>query len=311
MAGRLLFAWDCKALNLRLTNDLTGDSRLMRRRPIQDRVRTSAPFLRLDHAPDLVISEGRLCGMQDAYTTSAYCPDSQPLPELGLHDIRHAVKVVIDAYTGTVDFSMVDPSDPVAATSQPIFPGLFTPFEAMPQALQPHIRSPEDLFVMQAHVDQAYPRATPNVFSNRADLWQFPRAQAAGEMATMAPYSIIMRLPGEPEAEFFLMLPMVPSQRDNLMAWVAARCDLPHYGTLLVYELPKDTLVYGPFQIEARMNQTTESSQQCSRSNQMGSRVIRGHLLVIPIETAILSVSPLYLRAETGPLPELKRVIAA
>jgi uncharacterized membrane protein (UPF0182 family) len=311
MARRLLFAWYFKELNLLLTNYITGDSRIMMRRTIQDRVRTIAPFLRLDHDPYLVISEGRLFWMQDAYTTSAYFPYSQPLPELGLNYIRNAVKVVIDADNGMVDFYVMDPSDPIAATYQRIFPGLFKPFEAMPQELQTHIRYPEDLFFIQAQLYQAYHMDTPEVFYNREDLWQFPREQAAGEMATMAPYYIIMRLPGETKAEFFLMLPMVPSKRDNMIAWLAARCDLPNYGTLIVYEFPKEKLVYGPFQIEARINQNTEISQQISLWNQMGSRVIRGNLLVIPIEHSILYVSPLYLRAETGQLPELKRVIAA
>jgi uncharacterized membrane protein (UPF0182 family) len=160
---------------------------------------------------------------------------------------------------------------------------------------------------------------TPEVFYNREDLWQFPREPTAPDgikdndpnVARMAPYYIMMRLPDEPQAEFFLMLPMAPSQRDNMIAWLAARCDLPEYGKLIVYEFPKDKLVYGPFQIEARINQNTEISQQISLWNQMGSRVIRGTLLVVPIENSILYVSPLYLRAESGQLPELKRVIAA
>jgi uncharacterized membrane protein (UPF0182 family) len=152
---------------------------------------------------------------------------------------------------------------------------------------------------------------SPEVFYNREDLWQFPRQPEGGQSATMNPYYIIMRLPEEPKAEFFLMLPMVPSQRENLIAWLAARCDPPNYGKLIVYEFPKDKLVYGPFQIEARINQNTEISQQLSLWNQLGSRVIRGNMLVVPIENSILYVSPLYLRAEQGQLPELKRVIAA
>jgi uncharacterized membrane protein (UPF0182 family) len=150
------------------------------------------------------------------------------------------------------------------------------------------------------------------VFYNREDLWQFPRQPAsAGGTAPMVPYYIIMRLPGEPQAEFFVMIPMVPSRRDNMIAWLAARCDPPAYGKLIVYEFPKEKLVYGPFQIEARINQNTEISQQLSLWNQRGSRVLRGNLLVIPIENSLLYVSPLYLRAEHGHLPELKRVIAA
>jgi uncharacterized membrane protein (UPF0182 family) len=308
---RLLFAWYFKDLNLLLSGYIGGDSRIMLRRTIQERVRTIAPFLRLDRDPYLVVSEGRLFWMQDAYTTSADFPYSQPLRELGLNYIRNAVKVIIDAYHGTVDFYVADPADPIAATYQRIFPGLFKPLAAMPDDLQRHIRYPEDLFFIQAQLYRAYHMENPEVFYNREDLWQFPRQQAGGERAVMAPYYTIMRLPGEAQAEFVLLLPMVPSQRQNMIAWLAARCDSPNYGKLLVYELPKDKLVYGPFQIEARINQNPEISQQISLWNQMGSRVIHGNLLVIPIENTFLYVSPLYLRAETGQLPELKRVIAA
>src|SRR5436190_4087320 len=208
--------------------------------------------------------------------------------------------------------SSYNPSDPIAATYQRIFPSLFKPFTAMPPDLQKHIRYPEDLFLIQARLYQAYHMEAADVFYNREDLWQFPRQPGGDGTSMMTPYYIIMRLPGEPQAEFFLMLPMVPSHRDNMIAWLAARCDAPNYGKLIVYEFPKDKLVYGPFQIEARINQSTEISQQITLWNQMGSRVIRGaNLLVIPIENSILYVSPLYLRAEHGHLPELKRVIAA
>jgi len=294
-----------------LSSYIAGKSRIMLRRTIQERVRTIAPFLRLDRDPYLVINEGRLFWMQDAYTTSRYFPYSQPLPEQKLNYIRNALKVTIDAYHGTVDFYVVDPSDPIVATYQRIFSALFKPFEAMPQELQRHIRYPEDLFLIQAHVYRAYHMDNPDVFYNREDLWEFPREPAAEETATMAPYYTILRLPGEPQAEFLLMLPMVPSKRENMIAWLAARSDPPNYGKLIVYEFPKDKLVYGPFQIEARINQNTEISQQLSLWNQLGSRVIRGKLVVIPIENSVLYVSPLYLRAEAGQLPELKRVIAA
>ena len=311
IARRALFAWYFKDPNLLLSSYITGDSRIMFRRTIQDRVRTIAPFLHLDRDPYLVVSEGRLFWIQDAYTTSRYFPYSQTLPGLELNYIRNAVKIAIDAYNGTVTFYVADPSDPIAATYQRVFPGLFKPLEAMPPELQKHIRYPEDLFFIQAQMYRTYHMDSPEVFYNREDLWQFPRQPTGGDAATMAPYYIIMRLPGEPQAEFFLMLPMVPSQRENMIAWLAARCDPPDYGKLIVYEFPKDKLVYGPFQIEARINQNTEISQQLSLWNQMGSRVIRGNLLVIPIENSILYVSPLYLRAESGQLPELKRVIAA
>ena len=312
LARRILFAWHFNDVNLLFSSYITGDSRIMIRRNIQERVRTIAPFLRLDRDPYLVISDGRLFWMQDAYTTSDYFPYAQPARGFRLNYIRNSVKVVIDAYNGTVDFYLMDAADPIAATYQRIFPGLFKPFEAMPPDLQKHIRYPEDLFLIQAQIYQAYHMEAADVFYNREDLWQFPRQPGGGGTAVMAPYYIIMRLPGEQQAEFFLMIPMVPTRRDNMIAWLAARCDPPDYGKLIVYEFPKEKLVYGPFQIEARINQNTEITQQLTLWNQMGSRVIRGaNLLVIPIENSILYVSPLYLRAEHGHLPELKRVIAS
>jgi uncharacterized protein len=334
VALRSLFAWYFGDLNILLSSYVTDQSRILFRRNIQQRVRAIAPFLQLDKDPYLVISEGRLFWLQDAYTTSDWFPYAQPAPGGGLNYIRNAVKIVIDAYQGTVGFYLADPADPIAATYRRIFPGLFKPFADMPADLQRHVRYPEDLFLAQAQMYRAYHMDAPEVFYNREDLWQFPRqpsnadgpeptarmTQAAagnpgllagGGTARLAPYYIVMRLPGETRAEFFLMLPMVPSQRENMIAWLAARCDAPDYGKLIVYEFPKDKLVYGPFQIEALINQNTEISQQISLWNQLGSRVIRGNQLVIPIEDSILYVSPLYLRAETGQLPELKRVIAA
>jgi uncharacterized membrane protein (UPF0182 family) len=312
MVWRGLFAYYFNDPNLVLSSYITTDSRIMIRRNIHERIRTIAPFLRLDHDPYLVVSDGRMFWMQDAYTTSSYFPSAQPAQDLDLNYIRNSVKIVVDAYHGTVDFYLIDPDDPVAATYQRIFPSLFKPFSAMPADLQKHIRYPEDLFLIQARLYQTYHMEAAEVFYNREDLWQFPRQPGGDGIATMAPYYIIMRLPGEPQAEFFLMVPMVPSRRDNMIAWLAARCDAPDYGKLIVYEFPKERLVYGPFQIEARINQTTEISQQLTLWNQMGSRVIRGaNLLVIPIENSLLYVTPLYLRAEHGHLPELKRVIAA
>jgi uncharacterized protein len=316
-AWKTLFAWYFDDVNILLSRYITSDSRIMLHRNIQDRVRTIAPFLQLDRDPYVVISNGRLYWMQDAYTTSDWFPYAQPQSDAATNYIRNAVKVVIDAYNGTVTFYVADATDPIAATYRRIFPTLFKPLDAMPPDLQKHIRYPEDLFNIQARQYRAYHMNTPEVFYNREDLWQFPREPTVPDgrnginPARMAPYYIMMRLPGETRAAFFLMLPMAPSQRENMIAWLAARCDQPEYGKLIVYQFPKEKLVYGPFQIEARINQNTDISQQISLWNQMGSRVIRGNLLVIPIENSILYVSPLYLRAESGQLPELKRVIAA
>lgn len=314
-ARRSLFAWQFGDPNILLTGYITDESRILLHRNIQDRLRTIAPFLSLDHDPYIVASGGRLFWMQDAYTTSRWFPYAQQSIG-GTNYIRNAVKVVIDAYDGSVDFYVSDPADPILRTYQRIFPALFKPLEAMPQDLQQHIRYPEDLFLIQAQRYRAYHMEAPEVFYNREDLWQFPRGLADidggnAPATTMTPYYMIMRLPGEPRAEFVLLLPMVPSQRENMIAWLAARCDPPDYGKLILYAFPKDKLVYGPFQIEARIQQNTEISQQISLWNQMGSRVIRGHLLVVPIDNSILYISPLYLRAASGQLPELKRVIAA
>ncbi|MBP0637394.1 UPF0182 family protein [Cupriavidus sp. AcVe19-6a] len=319
IAQRTLFAWQLGDPNILLTGYVTDKSRILIHRNVQDRVHTIAPFLSLDQDPYIVASGGRLYWMQDAYTTSRWFPYAQPGFGADSNYIRNAVKVVIDAYDGTVDLYASDPADPILRTYQRIFPGLFKPLAAMPPDLQQHIRYPEDLFRIQAKLYGAYHMDAPEVFYNREDLWQFPRALAGIEsgntpgapMSLMAPYYMIMRLPGEPHAEFILMLPMVPSQRDNMIAWLAARCDPPEYGKLVVYAFPKEKLVYGPFQIEARIQQNTEISQQISLWNQMGSRVIRGHLLVVPIGNSILYLSPLYLRASSGQLPELKRVIGA
>ncbi len=311
--SRSLFAWQYSDVNILLSSYITPDSRIMIHRNIQDRIETIAPFLQLDHDPYIVVSGGHLYWMQDAYTTSDWFPYAQPNGDINY--IRNSVKVVVDAYNGAVTFYVVDPSDPIIATYQRIFPALFKPMDAMPADLQHHIRYPEDLFNIQAQQYRAYHMDAPEVFYNREDLWQFPREPTGPDGSTagtrMAPYYMIMRLPGEPRDEFFLMLPMAPSQRENMIAWLAARCDPPDYGKLIVYEFPKEKLVYGPFQIEARINQNTSISQQISLWNQMGSRVIRGSLLVVPIENSILYVTPLYLRAESGQLPELKRVIAA
>jgi len=308
---KTLFSYYFGDVNMLLSDYIGDASRILFRRDIQERVRTIAPFLRYDHDPYLVVSDGRLFWMLDAYTTSNYFPYAKPVRNGSLNYIRNAVKVVIDTYNGATDFYLVDDDDPIAATYGRIFPDLFKPISAMPADLRRHIRYGEDLFLIQAQIYRTYHMDQPDVFYNREDLWQFPRLPAGSRTTMMMPYYIVMRLPGEPQAEFVVMLPMVPSGRDNMIAWLAGRCDPPDYGKLIVYEFPKEKLIYGPLQIEARINQNTEISQQLSLWNQMGSRVIRGNLLVIPIEDSILYVSPLYLRAVEGHLPELKRVIAS
>ena len=218
---------------------------------------------------------------------------------------------MIDAYTGATDFYVSDPEDPVIRTWQAIFPALFKPLSAMPDDLRAHIRYPEDLFMVQADIYGTYHMTDPQVFYNREDQWGFPRENYGGDTTTMQPYYVIMRLPGESHEEYILMLPMVPSGRDNMIAWLAARCDGSDYGHLFEYAFSKDSLFYGPYQIQARINQNPDISRQLSLWNQMGSKVILGNLIVIPIQNALLYVEPLYIRAENGQLPELQRVLAA
>ncbi len=313
-AHRLLFAWNLGDLNILLSEYLTPQSKILLRRNIQERVSTLAPFLTLDHDPYIVAAGGRLFWIQDAYTTTNWFPYAQPLADNSADYVRNSVKVVIDAYNGTVDFYVADPKDPIVSTWRRIFPALFKPFDAMPAELRAHVRYPEDFFQIQADIYRTYHMSAPEVFYNREDLWQFPRQpndlEDDSSDTKMAPYYLNMRLPGESRTEFVLMLPMVPSSRENMIAWLAARCDPANYGKLIVYEFPKEKLIYGPYQIAALINQTTEVSQQLTLWNQSGSRVLRGNLLVVPVGNSILYVMPLYLRAQSGQLPELKRVIA-
>jgi uncharacterized membrane protein (UPF0182 family) len=307
---RLLFSFYYRDINLLVTGTIVPGSRIMFHRNIVDRVADIAPFLALDHDPYLVVHDGGLYWIQDCYTTSDQYPYSQRTPS-GINYIRNSVKAVINAYTGETDFYVADPQDPVIRTWERIYPGMFRPLTAMPPDLRLHIRYPEDFFILQADIYRTYHMTDPAVFYNREDLWDFPKENYSDETTLMQPYYVVMRLPGEKNAEYILMIPMVPQGRDNMISWLAARCDGGDYGHLFEFEFSKDKLFYGPYQIQARINQNPEISQQYSLWNQMGSKVILGNLLVIPIEDSLLYVEPLYIRAQNGQLPELERVIAS
>jgi uncharacterized membrane protein (UPF0182 family) len=311
---RLLFSYFYRDLNLLVTRNVIGGSRIMIRRNISDRVARLAPFLGQDRDPYLVLHDGHLVWILDCYTTSDHFPYSQRNAE-GINYIRNSVKVVVDAYNGTTDFYVADPADPIIRTWERIFPTMFKPLSAIPGDLRQHIRYPEDYFLIQADIYRTYHMTDPAVFYNREDQWGFPRENYADETVPMQPYYVIMRLPGETHDEYILMLPMVPESRgtvrDNMISWLAARCDGTDYGHLFEFAFSKDRLFYGPYQIQARINQNPDISQQYSLWNQMGSKVILGNLLVFPIENALLYVEPLYIRAQNGQLPELQRVIAA
>ena len=308
---KVLYAIRFGAFTILLSDDITSESRVMYYRNIRERVSRIAPFIRFDGDPYLVISpEGRLLWYMDGYTVTNRYPYSEPVPRLGNY-IRNSVKVVVDAYDGTVAFYASDENDPILKTYGKIFPGVFRPLADMPPELQRHVRYPPGMLSIQARMYRAYHMQDPQVFYNKEDLWEIPRKPFQGSEQEMEPYYTIMRIPGEKKEEFILLLPFTPRNKDNMSAWMAARCDAPNYGKVIVYNFPKQKLVYGPRQIEARIDQDTEISKQISLWNQSGSQVIRGSLLAIPIEKSILYVESLYLAAAKGQLPELKRVIVA
>jgi uncharacterized membrane protein (UPF0182 family) len=310
---RLAYALRLGDTQVLLSSAITPDSRLMWRRAIAERVRTVAPFLSYDADPYPVIVDGRLVWILDAYTTSDRYPYSEPLQTQSgpLNYIRNSVKVTMDAYDGTLTFYIIDPSDPLVATYAAIFPDLFRPVEEMDPVLVAHWRYPEDMFRIQADKYRTYHMTDPQVFYNQEDQWNWSEEVVSGEQARVEPYYVIMRLPDETSAEFVLMLPYTPSTKQNMIAWLYARNDGEHYGELGVYKFPKQRLVYGPMQVESRIDQDPVISQQLSLWNQRGSQVIRGNLLVIPVDQSVLYVEPIYLQAEASQLPELRRVIVS
>jgi len=309
---KLLFAIRFGEIKILLSNDLTAESRIMIYRAVVERVRQVTPFFKFDRDPYMVVTDdGRLVWMLDGYTTTTRYPYSDPVPGVGNY-VRNSVKVTIDAYHGAVRFYLADATDPIVRAYARAFPGLLQPFDAMPADLRAHIRYPEDFFAIQARKYATYHMGDPQVFYNKEDLWTVPRRTVDGREREMEPYYTIMRLPGEKKEEFILLTLYNPSRRDNMIAWLAARSDPPNYGKLLVYDFPKQKLVFGPRQIDARIDQDPVISQQLSLWNQRGSTVIRGSLLAIPIDQSLIYVQPLYLAAsEQGALPELRRVIVA
>ncbi len=308
---KLLFALRFADIKILLSNDIIGESRVMYHRQVEDRVRKAAPFIQFDRDPYLIIrQDGSLAWIIDGYTTSNKFPYSEPVRGLGNY-IRNSVKAVVDAYHGTLAFYLSEPDDPVVKAYAQAFPGLFQPLSAMPADLRPHIRYPQGLFGIQARMFATYHMQDPQVFYNKEDLWSIPKRTVDGQEREIESYYTIMRLPGEKGEEFILLSPFNPSKKDNMIAWLAARSDGPNYGKLIVYNFPKQKLIYGPRQIEARIDQDAFISQQLSLWSQRGSQVIRGSLLAIPIEQSLLYVEPLYLAAEKGSLPELKRVIVS
>lgn len=333
---RLLFAWHLRDWPMLFTADFTPDTRLLFRRQIAERVQTIAPFLRFDGDPYLVVADAGedtsqwgkatpasstesattesatnpnyLFWMVDAYTTSDRYPYADPLGN-DFNYIRNSVKVVVDAYNGSVKFFIADASDPIIQTWARLLPHMFRPIDEMPPALREHVRYPQDLYQVQSNHLMTYHMTDPQVFYNREDQWRAPNEIYANEAQQIEPYYLIMKLPEEDTEEFILLSPFTPAQRNNLVAWLAASSDGDRYGRVLLYRFPKQELVFGPEQIEARINQDPAISQRISLWNTQGSRAKQGNLLVIPIERSLLYVEPLYLEAEQNSVPTLARVI--
>jgi uncharacterized protein len=323
-ARRLLYALHFGSFNILLSRDVTARTRILYNRSIADRVRRALPFLLFDRDPYMVVTtDGRLKWMADGYTSTDRYPYSQPVGG-GIDYMRNSVKVVVDAYDGDVTAYVAAPADPIVRTLAKIYPGLLHPMSAMPADLRAHLRYPEELFRVQTVLYATYHMVNPETFYHREDQWQVPGAPAVSQSSAseQAPGGgriagesflrhMVMRLPGSQTSEYILMRPFTPRQKDNLAAWMVARNDGAEYGKLAVYQFPRQSLVFGPNQIANRINQDTDVSRQISLWDQRGSEVLRGELLVIPIEGSLLYVQPLYLRAQGGRIPELKRVIVA
>jgi uncharacterized membrane protein (UPF0182 family) len=312
---KLLFAAYLGDYQILLSNDVTPDSRVLFNRQIGDRVRLIAPFLSFDADPYLVLADGRLYWMYDAYTTTSQYPYSTPRRDVNY--VRNSVKFVIDAYNGTTTAYLADSADPIARTYARIFPTLFHPLSEMPESLRAHVRYPEDIFRLQAETFATYHMTQPAVYFNREDQWDIPAIddptapRGSRQAPPMQPYYTIMKLPGQSAPEFIEMLPYSPYEREPLAAWLAARSDGEHYGKLEVFQFPKQKTVFGPRQVIARISQDQTISPQITLWNQQGSQVIWGTLMVIPVEESLLYVQPLYLRAANGKIPELTRVAVA
>ncbi len=311
-ARRLLFSWALRDYKIMLSSDISNDSQLLMNRNVRERIQKIAPYLGYDSDPYIVINDdGQLYWILDAYTLSNKYPYSQPFDNTGNNYIRNSVKVVCNAYNGEMDFYIADESDPIIKTYSSIFPGLYKPMAEMPAGIKNHVRYPVDMFSIQTEMYTTFHMTDPNVFYNKEDLWLIPQEVVGDQQQVMDPYYIVMRLPEEEQTEYVLMLPFTPKSRQNMIAWMCARMDGDNYGNLLVFNFPKQETIFGPTQIESRINQNTTIAQQLSLWDQRGARVYRGNLLVIPMDNSLLYVEPLYLQAEQSKLPELKRVIAA
>ncbi len=310
MLNRVLFAWNEGNFRYLVSEQITKESKLLQTRNIVDRVKRIAPFLDLGEDPYPVVrDDGSIVWLLDAYTKTNRYPYADSM-EKPYNYIKNPIKIAVDAYTGEVTFYLVDPDEPIAKTYQNMFPRLFT--TDIPEDIRSHFRYPFDLFKIEADVYRVYHMTNLELFYNREDMWQFPTEKYGDKDIEMEPYYVTMKLDDSEREEFIMLIPFTPNTKQNMIAWMAVRNDGDRYGDMVVYEYTKQRNIYGPQQIENRINQDATISQQLNLWSQGGSRVIRGNLLVIPIEDTLLYVEPLYIESsnETS-LPEVKQVIVA
>lgn len=308
---KLMLSWILKDYKMLLSSDINNDSQVLMNRNVVQRIEKIAPYLAFDGDPYLVISEeGKLFWMLDAYTYTDKYPYSQPFDGYKNNYLRNSVKITTDAYSGEVNFYIADSNDPIIKTLSKIFPELYKPIDEMPEDLRRHVRYPVDLFMTQAEMYTTFHMNDPWVFYNKEDPWIIPNEIVDDKQQKMEPYYINMTLQGEEDPEFVLMMPFSPKSRPNMIAWMGARMDGDNYGKMMVYNFPKQETIYGPEQVESRINQNTSIAQQLTLWDQRGVRVYRGNLLVIPVDNSVLYIEPIYLQADNSKLPELKRVIA-
>jgi len=306
---KLAFMLRFRDYQILVSGAITPESVILIRRNVTERVAAIAPFFMYDKDPYLVLAQGKLYWFIDGYTVSANYPYSQPDPVTRINYIRNSVKAIVDAYDGTVTFYRVDDKDPILKTYEKIFPGLLKPMAEMPPELKNHIRYPQDLFQIQSRVLMTYHMTNPQVYYNKEDYWEVPREVYGNTERTVEPYYLVLTIPGESKSEYILMTPFTPRGKPNMTAWLGARCDPEHYGNMILFTLPKDKLIPGPMQVESLFAQNPAISEAITLWGQVGSQVIRGNLLSIPVDGSFLYVEPLYIQAEKVKIPELKRVL--
>ena len=307
---KFLIAWEMGDINVLLSDEIHEESRFQVWRGVQERIRNIAPFLKLDEDPYLVLKDGRMHWIQDAYTTTTHFPYSEPAIG-GNNYIRNSVKIIVDAYEGTVDFYIVDDEDPIIRLYDNIFPDLFKDRNQVPEGFEEHFRYPQNLFETQLELYNRYHMTNPRVFYNNEDRWLRPYEKYAGQRRQMEPYYIMTKLPGSDELQYMIMSPVTPEDRNNMISWMSAISDPENYGQLISFQLPRERLIYGPIQIESRIDQDPEISRQIALWDQRGSNVIRGNLMVIPVGNSFLYVEPVFLLADRDDIPQLQRVIVA